>query len=131
MPKLIIIALLIITGAYVTPPAATAEPLGTKGQNFDRLVLESETDAEIQVVAKVMTINRYSLSASTMVVTDNGAQVFGPENSSEERWKRTIPISGKGRHEIVMICKPVQSDPVYCSLTVDDPRVQVTRDGPA
>jgi hypothetical protein len=109
------------------PHVALGEPDGAKGQNYDRLVFESRTDAEIRVQASVMTINRHDDSASTVTVTDNGAQIYGPERETSERWKRTISVSGKGRHDIVMTCKSINSAPVYCSLSVDDAQAMIAR----
>ncbi len=104
--------------------AANGRP-GTKGQNYDRVVFESQSDGAVELSASVMTINRYRDSSSSISVTDNGRPIFGPEMETTERWRRVIPVSGKGRHEVFMICDGVQSSPVYCALNVDDARARV------
>ncbi|MDR4305430.1 hypothetical protein IHQ68_02180 [Chelatococcus sambhunathii] len=96
------------------------ESSGTKGQNYDRVVVDLQSDAGIQVSARVMTINRYTDSATAITVTDNGAQIFGPHTNPDERWRQTFPVTGKGRHEVVMTCKSLNSSPVYCALAVEN-----------
>jgi len=93
-----------------------AEPAGTKGQNYDRIVLETPSDDSVSLTANVMTINRYWNSSATITVTDNGVTIFGPESDTQERWKRVVTLKGRGRHEIVMLCQSVNASPVYCSL---------------
>lgn len=104
---------------------AVAEEAGTKGQNFDRIVFESPVDGEVRVTARVMTINRFQDSASEITVVNNGADVLGPETNSAERWTRTVAIKGVGRHEVVLLCRALNASPVYCGLTLDDPRARV------
>ncbi len=95
------------------------EPQGTKGQNYDRVVVDVQSEAGVQVSARVMTINRHTDSATAITVTDNGAQIFGPHTNPDERWRQTFPLTGKGRHEVVMTCKSLNSSPVYCALAVE------------
>ena len=56
--------------------AVSADVAGTRGQNYDRIVFETASDDEVHIVAKVMTINRFADSASSVVVTDNGVTAF-------------------------------------------------------
>jgi hypothetical protein len=112
----------IILISYSFGSYAGQAPSGTKGQNFDRLVFELSTDDEVEVLAKVMTINRHPTSSSAIAVTDNGVAALAPTQDSAERWSRKIPVRGKGRHEIVMICSNTNSEPVYCMLRTADAR---------
>lgn len=104
---------------------AGQKPAGTKGQNYDRILFEMDTDDEVEIVAKIMTINRYPTSSSSIVVTDNGVTAFGPASDAAERWTRTISIKGRGRHDIVLICSNANSDPVFCALSTSDARASL------
>lgn len=104
------------------PAQAEQAPAGTQGQNYDRLVVEAAGDEEVSVVARIMTINRLPTSSSSIVVTDNGKPVLGPQALDRERWSQTIAIKGGGRHEIVAVCGAVNAEPVYCSLSADGKR---------
>lgn len=112
------VAFILIVSA--TPAVADASPAGAKGQNYDRIVFETRGDEEINVVVRIMTLNRLPTSASTIVVTNNGQPVFGPERLEQERWSKTIAIKGEGRHEIVAVCGAINAEPVYCSLRAED-----------
>ena len=102
------------------PATADPPPSGTKGQNYDRIVFETQGDEETSVVVRIMTLNRLPTSASTIVVTHNGQPVLGPERLEPERWTRTITIKGAGRHEIVAVCGVINAEPVYCSLRAEN-----------
>lgn len=105
-----------IINLFATPALAGSALSGTKGQNYDRLVLDNQDGGEIDVLVRIMTLNRLPTSASTIVVTQNGEPVLGPERLEQERWSRTIAIKGAGRHEIVAVCDAIDAEPVYCSL---------------
>jgi len=107
----------IIFGLLCSTVGAEPAPVGTKGQNFDRIVVENTEDDEVEVVARIMTINRRPNSASTIVVTDNGQPVLGPQTLRGERWSGAVAIRGKGAHEVVAVCGAINAEPVYCSLS--------------
>ena len=118
MQNSLLCALIVILS--VAPVAADPSPSGTKGQNYDRIVFETQGDEETSVVVRIMTLNRLPTSASTIVVTHNGQPVLGPERLEQERWTRTISIKGAGRHEIVATCGAIDAEPVYCSLRAEN-----------
>lgn len=121
------VAGVIIMSLCATASFADQQLAGTKGQNYDKIAFEIATDDAVEVVAKIMTINRHPDSSSTLVVTDNGAPVIGPATDGAERWRRSVAIKGKGRHELVMICTNANAEPVYCALDADESRVSMLK----
>lgn len=104
---------------FCSGAVAESAPTGTKGQNYDRIVVENTESDEVEVVARIMTINRRPNSASTIVVTDNGQPVLGPQTLRGERWSGAVAIRGRGAHEVVAVCGAINAEPVYCSLSAD------------
>lgn len=114
-----------VTVLATTLAVVAANPPGTKGQDFDRIVYETSSDDEIELTARIMTINRFAGSASRLTVLDNGAAIFGPETIETERWSRAVKVKGRGTHEILLRCQAVNASPVYCGLSLDDAKARV------
>ncbi|MFC3691085.1 hypothetical protein ACFOWB_02530 [Chenggangzhangella methanolivorans] len=100
--------------------ASLADVAGVKGQTFDRLTFEAPSGKEMRITARGMAVMRHADSAATITVIDNGAQRLGPETVSQERWTRTISITGAGAHDVLLLCQGVKASPVYCGLTLED-----------